>query len=123
MVKLSIEKMKEIKKTSGLTNKDIADKTNISVSTITKLFGGFQVNPSIEAISKIAEALNCGVDDFFDWGDAELTSPYYIDRKTAEIAQDLAEKPELNAALKAMRDLPPDDIKFVQEFIERLKKQ
>lgn len=123
MSKFSIQKMKEIKKSSGLTNRDIADKTNISVSTITKLFGGFQVNPSIEAISKIADALNCSVDDFFEFDGAEPTSPYYIDRITAQLAQDLAEKPELNAALRAMRDLPPDDIKFVQEFIERLKKQ
>lgn len=122
MAKLSISKMQEIRNSAGYTYKELADKTGISESSLTKLFGGFQVNPSIDAIVKIAEALNCEVDDFLD-RDSEPTSPYYIDKVSAKLAQDISEKPELNAALRAMRDLPPEDIKFVQEFIEKIKKQ
>lgn len=121
MAKLSIEKMQEIRNSLGLTYDDISEKTGISKSSITKLFGGFQINPSIDAIVKIAEALQCEVDDFIE-RDSEAYSSYYLDKKTAELAQNLADKPELNAVLRAARDLPVEDIKFVAEFIEKLKK-
>lgn len=121
MAKLSTEKMQEIRNSLGLTYDDVAEKTGISKSTITKLFGGFQINPSIDSIVKIAEVLQCEVDDFIE-RETEPSSPYYLDRKTAELAQNLADRPELNAVLRAARDLPPEDIKFVTEFIEKLKK-
>lgn len=121
MAKLSIEKMQKIRETADLTYKEIAEITGISESSITKLFGGFQVNPSIDSLVKIAEALKCEVDDFIE-RETEPTSPYYLDKKTAEIAQDLAERPELNAALRAMRDLPPEDIKNITGIVEKMKK-
>ena len=122
MTKLSIKKMQEIRATVGLSYKDLAAATGISESTITKLFGGFQINPSSETIIKIAEALNCGVDDFLE-RDTEPTSAYYLDRKTAELAQQIANNPNIKAIFRATRDLSPDDIEFVMQFIEKIKKK
>lgn len=122
MTILDKQKMNEIRLASGLSYQEIADKCDLSISAVSKIFGGFRANPSITLLAKLAQVLNCEVDDFL-MRETEPTSPYYIDKVTSQLAQDLTEKPELNAALRAMRDLPPDDIKFVQEFIERLKKQ
>ncbi|MDY6310759.1 MAG: helix-turn-helix transcriptional regulator [Cyanobacteriota bacterium] len=122
MTLLNKEKMREIKEASGLSYQEIADQCGISISAVSKIFGGFRANPSVALLAKIAKVLNCEVDDFLV-REEEPTSSYYIDKITAQLAQDLTEKPELNAALKAMRDLSPNDIKFVQEFAERLKKQ
>ena len=122
MVKLDLEKMKDILKSKNYNYNDLAEKTGISYSTIAKILSGDNKNPTISYIQKIAVALECGVDDFFNWGGAEPTSPYYLDRKTAELAQALKDNPDLRAVLKAARDLPPDDIKFVTDFIEKIKK-
>lgn len=120
MAKLSIEKMQELRNELGYTYKDIAQKTGLSESSITKLFGGFQVNPSVDSVIKIAEAFNCGMDDFFDW-DEEPVSPYYLDRETAAIADLLKEQPDLKVLLDASRSLTPNDIKFVIDFVNKIK--
>lgn len=122
MTKISKEKLNEIRQSAGLSYQDIADKCNLSMSAVSKIFGGFRQNPTLEILVELAKALNCSIDDFVDW-ENEKPLPYYHERETAELAQLLSEQPHLKAALKASRDLPPDDIKFVQEFIERLKKQ
>lgn len=121
MAKLSIEKMQEIRSSAGLTYKEIAEKTGISESSITKLFGGFQANPSIDAISKIADILDCEVDDFLIRENGEPSSPYYLDKKTAEMAQYLKDQPELKVLLDATKDLSPENIKFVVDLVNRLK--
>ena len=122
MAEFSIEKMKEILKSKGYTYGKLAELTGISESTISKLFGGFNPNPTLKYMKSIANALDCSIDDFIDWGGIEPTSPYYLDRKTAELAQNLKDNPDLRAVLRSMRNLSPDDIKFVQEFIEKIKK-
>ena len=106
MPKFSIEKMQEIRKSNGYTYKKLAELTGISESTITKLFGGFNKNPTLSYLRKIADALNCSLDDFYEW-ESEPTSPYYIDRKTAELAQELHDNPDYRILFDAMRDMTP----------------
>lgn len=122
MTILDRQKMNEIRIATGLSYQEIADKCGLSLSAVSKIFGGFRENPSITLLAKLANALSCEVDDFLI-KESEPKSPYYIDKLTSKLAQELTERPELNSALRAMRDLPPNDIKFVQDFIERIKKQ
>lgn len=120
MTNLSIEKMQEIRKTCGLTYEQLAQNTGISRSTIEKIFGGFNKNPTLSYLKKIAESLNCSVEDFFEW-ESEPTSPYYLDRKTAELAQEIHDNPEYRMLLDASRYLKPDDLKAVIDIANRIK--
>lgn len=120
MTKLSIEKMQEIRKTCGFTYKKISELSGISESTVTKIFGGFSANPTLSHLKKIAEVLNCGLDDFYEW-EVEPTSPYYLDRKTAEIAQEIHDNPEFKLLMDATRDLNPEDLKAVIDIANRIK--
>jgi transcriptional regulator with XRE-family HTH domain len=93
MPELNINKMKDLLKIKGYTYDDLAEKTNMSKSTISKIFGGFNTNPTLKFLREIAQVLDCSIDDFFDW-EQEPTSPYYLDRKTAQLAQAIHDNPE-----------------------------
>ena len=120
MPKFSIEKLNEIKNSKNLTLKEIADITGIPHSTISKIFGGFNNNPSIDTVQKIANALECGIDDFIEY-DVLPKSPYYTDRQTGKIAQDIYENPDLRILFDASKNLAPDDIQAVVEIAKRIQ--
>lgn len=52
---------------SGSTQEAIADKTNLSQSTISRYIHSQQI-PSIKAIINLAYVLDCGIDDLIDFG-------------------------------------------------------
>ncbi len=120
MPEFSIKKMNEMRKAKGYTYKKLAELTEISESTITKIFGGFNSNPTLSYLKKIAKALDCSIDDFFEW-EQEPKSPYYLDRKTGKLAQEIYDNPELKILFDASRDLKPDDLKAVIDIANRIK--
>nr|DAY57643.1 MAG TPA: helix-turn-helix domain protein [Caudoviricetes sp.] len=120
MPKFSIEKLNEIRNSKGYTLKELAEMTDIPHSTISKIFAGFNKNPSIEAVQKIANALECGIDDFIEY-ESEPKSPYYTDRQTGKIAQEIFENKDLRILFDASKDLSPEDIKAVVEIAKRIK--
>lgn len=112
MPEFSTSKMQDIRKSKGLTYKKLAELTEISESSITKIFGGFNTNPTLTYLKKIATALNCSIDDFFEW-ESEPTSPYYLDRKTAQLAQEIHDNPDYKILFDATRDLSPEQLQAV----------
>lgn len=120
MPELNINKMKDLLKIKGYTYDDLAEKTNMSKSTISKIFGGFNTNPTLKFLREIAQVLDCSIDDFFDW-EQEPTSPYYLDRKTAQLAQAIHDNPEYKLLMDATRDLKPEDLKAVIDIANRIK--
>lgn len=60
VVKLS-EKLKEMRKNKGLTQKELADKIGVSESYICQIESGKMV--SIKKLDKLAEALGCQAKD------------------------------------------------------------
>lgn len=120
MAKLSILKMQEIRKSKGYTYDKLAQLTGISASTIEKIFGGFNKNPTMGYIQQIADALECGVDDFIEY-EKEPISPYYLDRQTGKLAQEIFQNPELRMLLDASKNLNVSDLNAVIEIAKRLK--
>lgn len=120
MPELSIEKMQEIRKSKGYTYAELAKITEIPASTISKIFAGVQDNPTLTSLKKIAEALECGVDDFIEY-EKEPTSPYYLDRQTGKLAQEIHDNPDLRILLDASKKLKPEDLKAVIDIANRIK--
>lgn len=73
---MNIKFINERKKTLGLTNQMMADKTGITLSTLEKITSGTNVNPKLSTIKAIARVLECKLDDFDDneSGDASVLS-------------------------------------------------
>lgn len=120
MDNLNIDKLNEMRESKGYTLKELANLTQIPHSTISKIFAGFNKNPSLDSLQKIARALECGVDDFINY-EVEPKSAYYTDRQTSEIAQEIYENKNLRILFDASKNLSPDDIQAVIEIAKRIQ--
>lgn len=112
--------MKEMLKSKNYTYDELASMTNFSKSTISKILGGFNKNPTLKFLKAIAKALDCSIDDFFEW-ETEPKSPYYLDRKTAELAQELHDNPDYRILFDAMRDMTPEQVRAIITVANSIK--
>ena len=116
MKNIDIEKLNDLKNSNNLTNKQIAQKANIAESVVGKIFAGINDNPTLDTLKKLADVLDCIVDDFL-----VQEKEYYSDRRTVELAEEIFEKPKLKMLLDASRDLNVSDLNAVIEIVNRIK--
>ena len=120
MPNLCKEKLNELKRSKNFTSKDIAEKTGIPKSTIDKIFGGFNQNPTVENLQKIANVLDCGIDDFLE-NSENPTSPFSIDRIVNKISYQIYENQKLHELMDNARLLHSEDIDLLISLSKRLK--
>ncbi len=63
---MGLERIKDIRKSKGMTIEELSEKSGVPVSTIKKISAGITQNPNLETVRAIARALNCTLDDFDD---------------------------------------------------------
>lgn len=73
------QRMKAARKTAGLNQQDLADKTEIAVNSIRRYESG-ERKPTIDYAKKIAETLNVGV-NFLSYGDVYTQAEYNVARQ------------------------------------------
>lgn len=61
-----IDRLKALKAKSGMTSQQIAEKSKIPESTITRIFSGKTANPTITTVIAIAKAMGGTSADIFD---------------------------------------------------------
>lgn len=108
------------KKKLGLTNEDISVKTGLPTATISRICSGKTRDPKHSTIKLIADALECTVDDLI--GNKDAVRPYYLDDKTAALAQNLKDNTELKILLDAANDLTAEDLKTLIGMVNMLKR-
>lgn len=59
------EKLNELRKNRGLTNQQIADMCDLSLSTVTKVMNGETKDPTITTLNAITTALGVSLDELF----------------------------------------------------------
>lgn len=119
---LSKEKLNFQKNKKKLTNLKISQLTNIPVSNIDKIFSGANSNPTLDTIQKIANVLECSIDDFIDY-QKEPVSPIYVDKATQKIAQELMNNEKLKQLFNKCLSLNVDEIDFLIEVSNFLTKR
>ena len=60
-----LENLKELKARSGMTSKQIAEKTNLPERTVTRIFSGETDHPYADTLDIIAKALDADLGDVF----------------------------------------------------------
>ena len=60
---MGLERINEIKKQKGLTNAQLADKANLTLSTLDKITSGYNTNPKLSTVEAICKALGCTISD------------------------------------------------------------
>lgn len=98
-----LDNLKELKKTKGMTAKQIADATKIPESTIKRIFAGDTTDPYVSTIHRIVIALDGSLDQILADTNAILSTESIVEvRENADVVEaerDLIIKE--NAILKA----------------------
>lgn len=58
-----LENLKDLKKRTGMSSKQIAEKTNLPERTVTRIFSGDTDNPYVDTIHRIVSVLGGSLDD------------------------------------------------------------
>ena len=88
-----LDNLLELKKSKGMTSKQLADATKIPESTIKRIFAGDTDNPYVDTVRRIAIALDSSLDEIF------------AETKVVLATETLAEAKEIAGVVEAERDL------------------
>lgn len=112
------ERLKELRKSKGLSQVALAEKVGMSKSTIGAYETG-DITPSLQALNTLADFYN--VDLNYLTGEAD-GSTYYLNPEAAEIAKEIYNNSDLRILFDATRDVSAEDLQVVIRMVEGLKK-
>jgi len=133
------ESLKKARSRSGLTQREVAQKANMNYKTLSNWENDVS-RPSPDDLARLATIYQVSVDsilgrpvrlipvdDTTPFGRAVIElqeqAGYYRDPKVAQRVDELKNRPGLRILFDASRDLSDEDIDFVVQFVERLKKK
>lgn len=111
------ERYAKIRDILGLKDSDVCKKTGISPGTMSD-WKNHRYELKLDKLRRIADALEVSVNLFTD---EDEDKAFYIDRKTAEIAQKVFESPELRMLFDAAANCAPQDIQLATDLLIRMK--
>lgn len=108
-----LDNLKDLKKQSGMSAKQIAEKTNLPERTVSRIFSGDTANPLMDTLRRIVAVLGGSLDDIFAESKVRVTNTDLVtlqeeyDKLSAELANLQAENVSLkdkNVALEVEND-------------------
>lgn len=104
---------------NNMSQTELASMLGVSESTVGKwlLRKAF---PRMNILEKLSVIFNRPKAYFYD--EEEQRSTYYLNPETAQLAQELHDNPDLRILMDASKKLSPEDIKFVMDLVNRMKK-
>lgn len=125
---MTITDIKEIIKTRrlalGLTLKDVANAVGVSEGTVSRWEAGNITNMKRNRIAALAKVLQIPPSVIMGWENSTKDpNSFYIDPETAALAQTIHDNPELRILMDASKDLSPEDVKFVADLVQRMKRK
>lgn len=121
-----LDNLKELKKKSGMSSKQIADMTNLPERTVVRIFSGDTDNPYVDTLRRIVAVLDGSLDDLFAEskivvGTKDLAAlQTEVDRLTAEngiLAAENVVLKDKNVVLTAENDLLRLKLEHKEEII------
>ena len=74
-----LENLKELKKKSGMTSKQIAEATNLPERTITRILSGETDHPYADTLDRIVKAFGCDLGDIFSDTEVIVATPKLVE--------------------------------------------
>lgn len=102
------QKIRLYKVKLDLSNKDLAERTGLPVTTISRICSGSTKNPTLNTVKLLAKALDCSVEELMDYTDG--VAPYFLDETTATLAQELKKNEKLKLLFDTTRVMPPEKL-------------
>ena len=113
------QKLRLYKVKLDISNKDLAERTGLPVTTISRICSGSTKNPTLNTVKILAKALDCSVEELMDYTDG--VAPYFFNNTTAALAQELQKNKDLKHLLELTKDLPQEKLKIVIDWVTMLK--
>ena len=112
--------LKSLRKSSGLTQDELANKLDVSRSTIGMYESGAR-EPDYETLEAIADFFNVDTDYMLGRTNKTTVLPdhYYLDEEAREAAEFLHKNPDYKVLFDASRKVKKEDIDFVRQMIDR----
>lgn len=104
---------------SGKDQVEVAKDLGFAPTTFNTWCTG-KIIPSMGKVQQIADYFGIGKSDLIDSHD---DNGYYFDKKTAKVAQEMFENPELRVLFDAARDATPEDLKVLYDMALALKRK
>lgn len=122
------DNIKQLRTALGLTLEELARQLGVSRQTIQRYESGVISNIPSDNIEKLAIALKTTPACLMGWDKSskETVPPnqekqgYYLDPKTAQIAQEIFENKDLGLLFDASRKLQPDELLSVKNLVETM---
>lgn len=115
--------LKSLRKSSGLTQDELANKLDVSRSTIGMYESGAR-EPDYETLETIADFFNVDTDYLLGRTTKTTVLPehYYLDEDAREAADFLHKNPEYKVLFDASRKISKEDIEFVAKMLDKFRK-
>lgn len=108
----------------GMTQDELAKRMGYtSKTTISKIELGRNDIPQSKIV-QFADVLKTTPTFLMGWDDERQPQEehhHYLNPETEEMAQEIADNPDLHMLFSALRDSQPDDLKLVADMVKRFK--
>ena len=125
-----LEKIEYLMQIKNISNKKIlADVSGLPYTTVAGLWVKPIDNTKRSTLFALAKALGCSVDYLgndeipLEAHEEEPKQTYYLDPEVAELADQLHKNPELRILFDASKKLTKEDIQFVRDMVDRMKRE
>ena len=113
-IELIVKRIRDRRLELGLSYQDVADAAGLSKSTIQRYETGAIRKVPINQIEDLARALHTTPSYLMGWDD----SPgYFTDVDSIALLEELKKRPEFRVMFDSTKDLDPESIKKIVEFI------
>ena len=115
-----LDNLKELKKKTGMSSKQIAEMTNLPERTVCRIFAGESDHPYADTLDRIVKALGYDLGDIFADTEVIVASPKLVEIKDAVDAVE-AERDLIlveNAMLKAKNAAMATEIELLKKEIQ-----
>ena len=118
-----LDKLKDLKKRTGMSAKQIAEKANMSERTITRIFSGETYAPGIDKLRDIVYAMGGSLDDVLDESDFHLPTPLAeaLKKENATLQNAVNDLSDENVRLKDENDRLKDENAKLKAELEYLR--
>ena len=105
---------------NNMTQTDLCNALGLKFMTVSDWVNA-KSYPRIDKIEMMANYFGISKADLVE--DSTEKKEYYVDPRTAEIAQEIKDSKELSALFDVQRDLPPEDLQAVYQMVLALKRK
>lgn len=105
----------------NLTNEEIAIQTGLPTNTVARICSGRTKSPKLETLRKIAKVFDITIEEL-SGGEGDAVEPYYLDKKTAELALKIKNDSQYAVLLELTRELQKEDIDALVGIVKAIKR-